>query len=312
MILDTKYGLHISLSKQQVDHVEVTKKTTDKPWHVLLTKKHLRTLAQGAYKQKTIHKDAIVKNLHKTHKNIHSTLICPQNQTRTYCLIDESVKNANILQTLDIHVQKNAHLTFIHIQACHETATCVTIRHATVDEGATIKWIILELGSQFSQSLAIATLHSHAKSTQEVLSILSQSQELDMYTAHIHEGNSSESDILTRMVLLDSAKGLSQSLIAIKPHADESKAYEKQEALQLGKSSIAFAIPNLEIHNHNVQCTHGSTIGTIDPQKTQYLQSRCISQELAQNLIIQSYFTPILAQIPQRKRIEAYLEKKIS
>ena len=69
--------------------------------------------------------------------------------------------------------------------------------------------------------------------------------------------------------------------------------------------------PKLEILANDVRCTHGATIGKIDPEVLYYLKTRGLSEKQAEHLIIEGFFKDILDRIPDQKIVD-HLTKKIS
>jgi Fe-S cluster assembly scaffold protein SufB len=112
----------------------------------------------------------------------------------------------------------------------------------------------------------------------------------DVFTANYHASHHSHSNIVTRGVLLDSAKALSRGLIHIGQQAFGSDAYEKQDALILSDYAEADAIPMLEILNHDVKCSHGSTVGQFDAEIIFYMMSRGLSRQDAEIELVRGYF----------------------
>jgi Fe-S cluster assembly protein SufD len=54
----------------------------------------------------------------------------------------------------------------------------------------------------------------------------------------------------------------------------------------------------LEILADDVRCTHGATVGKIDPTQVFYARSRGISYAEAERLIVEGFFDPIMQRIP--------------
>ena len=81
----------------------------------------------------------------------------------------------------------------------------------------------------------------------------------------------------------------------------------------MSNNARADSIPGLEIMADDVRCTHGATVGKIDPELVFYLRSRGISTEQAELLVVDGFFDPIMQRIPfdgVRERFhEAILEK---
>jgi Fe-S cluster assembly protein SufD len=64
----------------------------------------------------------------------------------------------------------------------------------------------------------------------------------------------------------------------------------------------------------DVRCTHGATIGKIDPDQVFYLRSRGIPYKDAERLIVEGFFDPIMQRIPfggVRTRFQEAILKKM-
>jgi Fe-S cluster assembly protein SufD len=114
-------------------------------------------------------------------------------------------------------------------------------------------------------------------------------QQFDIHVATNHTGAHSKSDMLTRSVLDGSARAIYHGLIHIGPDAPECDSYQKDEVILLSDRAGADAIPNLEIQNNKVRCTHGATIGKLDEEKMFYLCSRGINEKDAKRIITEGF-----------------------
>ena len=64
----------------------------------------------------------------------------------------------------------------------------------------------------------------------------------------------------------------------------------------------------------NDVCTHGATVGPVDPEHLFYLRSRGIPETTAKRMLIQGFFGAVLERIPfahARSLVEAELEARI-
>jgi len=85
--------------------------------------------------------------------------------------------------------------------------------------------------------------------------------------------------------------------------------------LLLSDEAEADAIPNLEIHNHDVKCSHGSTVGQVDPEQLFYLMSRGLNEDEAKQKIVEGYFTPVLSMFTDeimREKIQQSITSSMS
>ena len=73
------------------------------------------------------------------------------------------------------------------------------------------------------------------------------------------------------------------------------------------------SIPQLEIYEEDVKCSHGSTTGQIEDDAIFYLQSRGINTEDARKLMIKGFADELINKVDNeylRKEINIVLRKK--
>jgi len=73
-------------------------------------------------------------------------------------------------------------------------------------------------------------------------------------------------------------------------------------------------LPKLEILANDVRCTHGATVGPIDPEQFFYLTSRGIEDKDARKLLIEGFFDEVLGRIKEdgfKDKVKEFLEEKI-
>jgi Fe-S cluster assembly protein SufD len=87
-------------------------------------------------------------------------------------------------------------------------------------------------------------------------------------------------------------------MIYVAPGAQKTDGYQANRNLNLSRDSRADSIPGLEIMADDVRCTHGATVGKIDPELIFYLQSRGIPTRDAEKLIVEGFFDPVMQRIP--------------
>jgi len=57
-------------------------------------------------------------------------------------------------------------------------------------------------------------------------------------------------------------------------------------------------VPNLEIENNDVKCSHASAVGPIDADQQFYLESRGVPADVAETLVVRGFFSEVLEQLP--------------
>jgi Fe-S cluster assembly protein SufD len=73
--------------------------------------------------------------------------------------------------------------------------------------------------------------------------------------------------------------------------------------------------PQLEIYADDVRCTHGATVGQVDPEAVFYLRSRGIGLEEARSLLTVAFTGEIIEGIPVeaiRSRLASAISARLS
>jgi len=60
-------------------------------------------------------------------------------------------------------------------------------------------------------------------------------------------------------------------------------------------------VPNLEIENNDVRCSHGATVTQIDEDKLFYMRARGLDTFSAKNMIVEGFFDPIIVSIEDKE-----------
>jgi Fe-S cluster assembly protein SufD len=79
---------------------------------------------------------------------------------------------------------------------------------------------------------------------------------------------------LTKGAVLDTARGVFQGRITVRPGADQTDARMGHHALILSERAEVDAKPELEIWADEVSCAHGNTVGSLDADALFYARAR--------------------------------------
>jgi Fe-S cluster assembly protein SufD len=111
-------------------------------------------------------------------------------------------------------------------------------------------------------------------------------------------------------VLDQNARGVFDGLIIVRPGAVKTVSRQTNRNLLLSETAIIDSKPNLEIHNNDVKCNHGSTIGQIDEEALFYLRSRGLGEDESRGLLVHAFASEIVDRIrvePVREQIRRHL-----
>ena len=90
--------------------------------------------------------------------------------------------------------------------------------------------------------------------------------------------------------------------IAVEKNAVKTTASQENKTILWGPHAKAISVPALEVQTNDVQCAHGSAIGPFNDEHIRYVQSRGLSRDQAQRLLLGSFFAETLDTLAQDVR----------
>ncbi len=129
------------------------------------------------------------------------------------------------------------------------------------------------------------------------LYVISGKQHVDNQMLVEHAMPHGYSHELYKGILDEEARANFLGKIHVHPGAQQTDAVQANRNLILSKGAIAHSNPQLEIFADDVKCTHGSTVGQLDPDAVFYLRSRGIGQEAARSILTYAFAADIVERI---------------
>lgn len=106
------------------------------------------------------------------------------------------------------------------------------------------------------------------------------------------------SDSVWRGLLHGKGRGVFDGRILVAEDAQHSDAQLNNANLLLERSAEIDTKPVLEIHADDVRCSHGATVGRLDPEQLFYLQSRGIDADNARRMLALGFAASTLQSCP--------------
>ena len=104
-----------------------------------------------------------------------------------------------------------------------------------------------------------------------------------------HNASNTYSNVNFKGVVNGSAKAWFNAKAVVNKDIKQIQAYQNNKNIQLSKKAEINTKPELEIYSDDVVCTHGATIGELDKDALFYLQSRGLTLEGAQHLLLEGF-----------------------
>ena len=134
-------------------------------------------------------------------------------------------------------------------------------------------------------------------------------QHIDNHTRINHLKPHGISRELYKGVLDDRARGVFQGRVIVAENAQKTDSQMNNRNLLLSDDAEADTKPQLEIYADDVKCGHGVTVGQLDEKSIFYLQSRCIDEETARNMLTFAFANEMVDKIKIKSLHDKVLEQ---
>lgn len=209
-------------------------------------------------------------------------------------------KNASLgTANIDLDLDAGAKMTYAHIQQLNEKAYHFTTSRINLAQDASIQALDVALGAALSRhDLTVSLDESGSSATINGIYLLRDRQTADFHTKIEHRKPNSSSRQIYKGVLEDHAHAVFNGLVEVHPGASGTDGYQLNRTLLRSPHAVIDTKPELQILNDDVRCSHGATIGQLDPMALFYLQSRCIPTELAKDILSKAFVLDLVEQQP--------------
>jgi Fe-S cluster assembly protein SufD len=146
------------------------------------------------------------------------------------------------------------------------------------------------------------------------LSVLGQQQHVDYHTTIVHAQPHCESHEYFNGIYDGESHGVFNGRIIVRHGAQRTDSKQTNNNLLLSETARADSQPQLEIYADDVKCTHGSTVGPLDPTALFYLRSRGLDAAAARGLLTYGFGAEILDRITipgVRERLDRVIRDRL-
>ncbi len=230
--------------------------------------------------------------------------------------LSETVEGASLYAGgVEVFVGANAKLTYAQVQDWGRNVFHYGNVRAEVARDAELQWMQVMVGGRMTKANNYFDLNGQgARAFVNGFMFGDQRQHFHLHTLQRHLKPNTTSDLLIKCCLKDRARSVYQGLIQVAEDAQRTNAYQANRNLLLSDQARADSIPGREILANDVRCTHGATLGFLDPEHLFYLMARGLPRVEAQRLIVEAFFEPVIERIPLetvRERLRGEIERKI-
>jgi Fe-S cluster assembly protein SufD len=198
-----------------------------------------------------------------------------------------------------VRAGRGARLGYLNVQETAAKAWRIARHEAEADAEATVVLGEVALGGDYSRTRTDCRLVGRGATGDLRAAYLGEGEQtLDFRTFQHHVAPDTTSDLLFKGVVGGSSRAVYTGLIHVGPEARGTNAFQTNRNIKLSEHAWAESVPNLEIENNDVRCSHASTVGPVDEEQLFYLESRGVRPEAAERLIVAGFFDEVIGKMP--------------
>ena len=183
-----------------------------------------------------------------------------------------------------------ARVRYTALQNLSRNVLNLSRKRAYVDEGASVEWVTMLLGSRLTRSVPGAILAGRgARVSVEAMAVASRGQEMEIGGEAEHRGPEGESTIHVRCIARDGGCVTHASSVRVQRGASQGRAAVRAETLLLDDRSTAEAEPVVEIRDADASVSQEGGARRLDEDQVFYLTSRGLSRAEAAHLLLTSF-----------------------
>jgi Fe-S cluster assembly protein SufD len=206
---------------------------------------------------------------------------------------------ALVVPVTELAVGAAARLKYLHIELLGQAAWQIGLQASRVARDASLVAAAVALGGDYARMRTDSALVGPgADGRLLALYFAADHQMHDFRTVQHHKAPKTRSDLLYKGAVANSARSVYSGLIRVEKGAAGTNAMQTNRNLVLHEGAHADSVPNLEIEDNDVRCSHASAVGPIAEDEHFYLESRGVPPDVADRLIALGFLDEVLEQLP--------------
>ncbi len=217
---------------------------------------------------------------------------------------------------LDLVAGPGARVRYANLQRLGEGAWNIGAKRVEVGQDAEVTTLDAQVGSSVTK-VGLDVRMAGKGGTSRLLGLLAAGgkQHIDIDSVQDLIASHTTSDLLYLSALYDEARAAFYGVTRVEREAKGTSSYQECRNLLLSPNAGAEPIPVLEIETNDIlRCGHGATAGAIDPVQRFYAQTRGLTADEAERMIVRGFFEQVVSQVNSetiRQRVLSALAPRI-
>jgi len=198
-----------------------------------------------------------------------------------------------------LQVGPGASLGFGHVQLLGQRAWQLGNQVSRLGRDATLRSMTVAFGGEYARARTDSVLEGAGGDSELLAAYFGSGDQMhDLRTVQHHAAPKTRSNLLFKGGVAGTAHSVYSGLIRVEKGARGTNAFQTNRNLVLSEGARAFSVPNLEIEDNDVRCSHASAVGPIDEAQRFYLESRGVPAPSAERLIALGFMDDVLERFP--------------
>lgn len=190
----------------------------------------------------------------------------------------------------EVKVKEKAHIHHVRLQRDSLEAFHVSRPIAYVEKNAEYHSYTINLGAKLSRNEPkVIQEAEEVDFTLDGLVLIDGNQTADTHSTMDHRFSHAHSHQLHKVVVNGNAHSIFNGKIFVRRDAQKIDSFQENRNLLLSIDGLVNTKPQLEIFADDVLCSHGATIGQLDPEEVFYLQSRGMTEQKAKEVLTYAF-----------------------
>lgn len=208
-------------------------------------------------------------------------------------------KNQLVVPVVELDSAPDARIGYLVAQQLGANTASLEHHVAQSDKQAHVVCAVAAFGGSYARTRADFRLTGRGASGDLLSAYFGDgNQMLDFRTFQEHLAPDTTSNLLFKGAVTGNAQSVYSGLIKVADTAPGTNAFQTNRNLKLSEGAWAYSVPNLEIDQNEVSCSHASTVGEIDEDQRFYLESRGVPTTTAEQLLVSGFFAEVIGLMP--------------
>jgi len=203
-----------------------------------------------------------------------------------------------VLPTVELSAGEGARLSHDLVQHLGRNAWQIGRLAATAGRDSTLRSFQACLGGSYVRVQTDSVLTAQGGTAHLLAAYFADGDQMhDFRTLQEHAAPRTTSDLVFKGAVAGRARSVYNGLIRMRHGAKGANAFQTNRNLVLSDGAHADSVPNLDIQENDVRCSHASAVGPVDEEQRFYLESRGVPAGVAERLILLGFFSELLERV---------------